>query len=63
MPWDTLPEEFHPCAENTADGALLHREGLAPLYTLLANLDAQTRELMQEELTRIWEEARKTVRH
>jgi NitT/TauT family transport system ATP-binding protein len=26
-----------------------------------ASLDAQTRELMQEELTRIWEEARKTV--
>jgi NitT/TauT family transport system ATP-binding protein len=27
----------------------------------LASLDAQTRELMQEELTRIWGEARKTV--
>jgi len=26
-----------------------------------ASLDAQTRELMQEELTRIWEKARKTV--
>src|SRR6202049_3324959 len=26
-----------------------------------ASLDAQTRELMQEELTRIWEEAKKTV--
>jgi len=26
-----------------------------------ASLDAQTRELMQQELTRIWEEARKTV--
>jgi len=26
-----------------------------------ASLDAQTRELMQEELTRIWAEARKTV--
>ncbi|HWE64467.1 MAG TPA: sigma-70 family RNA polymerase sigma factor [Chloroflexota bacterium] len=46
VPWDTLPEAFHPCAEDSADGALLHRETFAPLYTLLAGLDAQTREAL-----------------
>ena len=44
--WNAIPEAFHPRASETADGALLHRETFAPLYTLLASLDAQTREAL-----------------
>jgi RNA polymerase sigma-70 factor (ECF subfamily) len=44
--WDTLPEAFHPCTVDTADDALLHRETFASLYSLLAGLDAQTREAL-----------------
>ncbi len=46
VPWETLPEAFHPCAPETADGALLQREAFAPLYALLAGLDASTREAL-----------------
>jgi RNA polymerase sigma-70 factor (ECF subfamily) len=46
VPWDALPEAFHPCAEDTADGELLQREAFAPLYALLAGLDAPTREAL-----------------
>ncbi len=46
VPWEALPEAFHPCAPETADGALLQREGFAPLYALLASLDAPTREAL-----------------
>jgi len=46
VPWDAVPEAFHPRAPETADGALLRRETFAPLYTLLAGLDAQTREAL-----------------
>lgn len=46
VPWDALPEAFQPCAPETADGALLQREAFAPLYALLAGLDAPTREAL-----------------
>ncbi len=46
VPWEALPEAFHPCAPETADGALLQREAFAPLYALLAGLDAPTREAL-----------------
>jgi RNA polymerase sigma-70 factor (ECF subfamily) len=46
VPWDAVPEAFHPCAPETADGALLRREAFAPLYALLATLDAPTREAL-----------------
>lgn len=46
VPWDALPEAFQPCAPETADGGLLRREAVAPLYALLAGLDAQTREAL-----------------
>jgi RNA polymerase sigma-70 factor (ECF subfamily) len=46
VPWDAVPEAFHPCAPETADGGLLQREAYAPLYALLAGLDAQTREAL-----------------
>jgi RNA polymerase sigma-70 factor (ECF subfamily) len=44
--WDAVPEAFHPCSADTADSALLQREAFAPLYALLAGLDAQTREAL-----------------
>ncbi len=46
VPWDAVPEAFHPSAPETADGALLQREAFAPLYALLATLDAPTREAL-----------------
>ncbi len=46
VPWDALPEAFHPCASETADGAILQREAFAPLYALLDGLDASTREAL-----------------
>jgi RNA polymerase sigma-70 factor (ECF subfamily) len=44
--WDAVPEAFHPCSMDTADGALLQREAFAPPYALLAGLNAQTREAL-----------------
>lgn len=44
IPWDALPEALHPCAPDTADGALLRRDTFEQLYNLLAGLDAQTRD-------------------
>jgi RNA polymerase sigma-70 factor (ECF subfamily) len=44
--WDAVPQAFHPWSADTADGALLRREAFAPLYALLAGLDAQTREAL-----------------
>jgi RNA polymerase sigma-70 factor (ECF subfamily) len=46
VPWEAVPETWHPATSGTVEGALLQREDFAPLYALLARLDAQTREAL-----------------
>jgi RNA polymerase sigma-70 factor (ECF subfamily) len=44
VPWEAVPEELHPSAPDTADGAALRREEIAEVRGLLAALDEETRE-------------------
>ena len=46
VPWEAVPEACRPWASGTVEGTVLHREACAPLYALLARLDAQTREAL-----------------
>ena len=46
VPWEAVPEELHPPAPETADGAVLRRDEIAEAHRLLASLDAQTREAL-----------------
>lgn len=42
--WEAVPEEQHPAAPETADGALLRQDEVAEVHRLLATLDDATRE-------------------
>lgn len=44
LSWDTIPEEQHPHAPETADGVVLRRDEIAEAHRLLASLDEATRE-------------------
>lgn len=44
VPWEAVPEESHPHAPETADGAVLRQDEIAEARRLLASLDEQTRE-------------------
>lgn len=44
VPWETVPEEQHPQAPETADGTVLQQDDIAEVRRLLAPLDEQTRQ-------------------
>lgn len=46
VPWETVPEELHPQAPDTADGVALRRDEIAEAHRLLASLDEETREAL-----------------
>ena len=44
--WQAVPEELHPLAAETADGALLRQDEIEQVHRLLATLDETTREAL-----------------
>lgn len=46
VPWETVPEELHPLAPDTADEAALRHDEIAQVRRLLATLDDATREAL-----------------
>lgn len=46
VPWEAVPEDLHPCAEDSAESATLRRDEIAEVQRLLALLDATTREAL-----------------
>lgn len=46
VPWEAVPEELHPLAPETAEGALLRHDAIAEAHRLLATLDDVAREAL-----------------
>jgi RNA polymerase sigma-70 factor, ECF subfamily len=46
VPWESIPDELHPPAAETADGSVLMRDEIAEARRLLASLGEQTREAL-----------------
>ncbi len=46
VPWEAVPEELHPNAPDSADGAVLRREEIAEVHRLLGSLDDEIREAL-----------------
>ena len=47
VPWDSVPDASHPAGEPDMEAAVMRREALDRLGTLLAGLDAEGRELVR----------------